>query len=123
MNNSHHSTVTVGNHFNSEMTKSPESQSTSMTTTAHPVRLHPVGVSSRFQGDWEPGYDVLMFRSGSCYVLPKVKNLQSSVSSTCCRSSTKTRRSQSPWSKCCQNSQWSPLEPSEVTGGGENFEI
>ena len=44
------------------MTKSPGSQSTSMNTTAHQVRLHPVGVSSRFQGHCGPGDDVLMLR-------------------------------------------------------------
>ncbi len=105
------------------MTKGPGSQSTSMSTTTHQVRLHPVVVPSRYQGHWEPGDEVLMLRSGSCYVSPKVKNLQSSVSSTPCRLTTKPRRSQSSLSKCCQNSKRSLWEASEVMGRGENIKI
>ena len=53
----------------------------------------------------------------------RVALLRSSSSSTPCWSSTKSRRSPIPDSKCCYNSKRSPWESSEVTGGGENIEI
>ena len=102
-------TVKVGNQLHSGMTKSPGSQSISMSTVAHQARLHPVGVSSQFQGDWESGDDILMLRSGSCYVSPKVKNLRSA------RSTTKPRRSQSPKSKC-----WPTGDPGRTRRCSEN---
>ncbi len=77
-----HVMINVENRLLSEMTKSLGSLSSSTTMTTHKVRLHPVGALSKSQGHWEPGGDVLMLRSVSCFMSPKVENLQSSVSST-----------------------------------------
>ncbi len=57
MNVGPYAMINVGNQLHSE---SPESQSTSMNTTAHQVH----------QGHWKPGDDILMLRSSSCYVSP-----------------------------------------------------
>ncbi len=92
-----------------------------MTTTTHQVRLQPVGVFSRFGCHWEPGDVFLMSRSSLSNLPPRRENLQSSVSSNPCKATTRRRqRNIFPLSKCCQNSERNPWEPSEATERGGN---
>ena len=84
-----HLMISTENQFRPETTKSLGGQSTSMTTTTHQVCLHPVEVHSRFQGHWDPGDIILTLRSDSGCILHEVENLQSSVSSNPCKTTTK----------------------------------